>query len=85
MDGHLIDGDDVAMGNVLRETSLRSCSREEAMKPAPLWSVSPVLILIRNQLKCCSYISVYFDYKESLILMRNRLLTIWFSSVFRRL
>lgn len=32
VDGHLIDGDDVAMGNVLRETSLRSCSREEAMK-----------------------------------------------------
>ena len=48
VDGHLIDGDDVAMGSVLRETSLRSCSREEAMKPAPLWSVSPVLILIRN-------------------------------------
>lgn len=48
VDGHLIDGDDVAMGNVLRETSLRSCSREEAMKPAPLWSVSPVLILIRS-------------------------------------
>ena len=37
------------------------------MKPALLWSVSPVLILMRNQLKCYFYISVYFGYKESLL------------------
>ena len=69
VDGHLIDGDDVAMATLrAKQASVRAVVRK-------LWSQHccrvdlPVLILVRNPLKCYLYASMCFGYTGSLLLV----------------
>lgn len=62
VDGHLIDGDDVAMATLrAKQASVRAVVKK-------VWSLS-VLILIGNQLKCYLCASMCFGYTGSLLLV----------------